>query len=117
MKFCFLPILFFSSALFAQDTTPSQTAAATASTMNRSIIMIDPKGRANDYSQAFDFLRKDKPTQKIMVRMMNGMILSNVSEITATQSGTLLMIKFLSNSGNKTQIVPIEDIMELNYSP
>lgn len=114
MKYCFLPILFFGSALFAQEATPT---AAAASTMNRSLVMIDPKGRSNDYVQAFDFLRKDKPTQKIMVRIMNGMTLSNVTEITAAQSGTLLMIKFLSNSGNKIQIVPIEDIMELNYSP
>jgi len=114
----FFPLLLLSGALFAQDAAPTQAAAAPASTMmNRSIIMIDPKGRANDYVQAFDFLRKDKPTLKIMVRIMNNMTLANVTEITPMQSGTLLIIKFMSNSGSKVQIVPIEEIMELNYSP
>jgi hypothetical protein len=83
---------------------------------NKSVMIIDPKARANDYVQAFDFLRKDKPTLKIMIRTTQAMFIG-VTDVTASSSGTLLMVKTLSNQGLKTQFVPIEQIMEINYSP
>ena len=110
MKYFFFLCL--ASVLVAQE-APKAAAAATG---NKSIIVIEPKARAQDYIQAFDQLRKDKPTLKIMVRLTNGVALT-VSELSATSGGTLLLMKSLSSQGTRIQVVPVEEIMEITYSP
>ena len=40
-----------------------------------------------------------------------------ISELTASTSGTLIFAKIPSNSGSKYIIVPIEDIQEIGHSP
>jgi hypothetical protein len=104
--------LLLAQTLLAEE-TPKVTAAMTE---NKSVIVIDPKARASDYVQAFDMLRKDKPTLKIMIRTVSAVI-PHVSEISAATSGTLLFIKVLSNQGAKIQPIPVEEIMEMTYSP
>lgn len=114
-------IILFAASLTAQETPPmpsTQSAAPVAATMassNKSVIVIDPKMRAADYAQAFDFLRRDKPSMKVNVRT-SGMTFANVTELSVTKGGTLLFIKFLSNQGTKTHVVPVEEIMEISYS-
>lgn len=102
------------SALNAVPPASEKTAVAVSN--SKSVIIIDPKARAADFVQAFDILRKDKPTLKISIKIANGMNLNSVSEVIATQGGTLLMIKYSSNAGLKYQIVPVEDIEEIAYS-
>lgn len=119
-------IFLLAATLTAQEAPPTPpmpqmpaTQPAVASTMassNKSVIVIDPKMRAADYAQAFDFLRRDKPSLKISIRTAD-MTFSNVTELSPTKGGTLLFIKFLSNQGAKTHIIPVEDIMEISYSP
>lgn len=112
----YIPLLLLANALMAQDVQKSQDiAAAVDAGTSKSVIIIDPKERAADYAQAFDFLRKDKPSQKIIVRTI-GAILTNVTDVTPSAGGTLLMIKILSNQGVRTEIVPVEQILEINYS-
>ncbi len=109
--------LLFAHAIFAQEAPPSAAPAVCATTTNnKSVILVDPKARANDWVQTFDLLRKDKPTLKITARTASGMVM-NVTDISAAPGGTLLWIKILSNQGTKTQVVPVEDMMEINYSP
>ena len=119
MKY-FIPLIAISALAAQEAPSPDKTAptaAAIQSTENaRSIMIIDPKTRALDYVQAFEILRKDRPTSKIMIRTHSGMTLSNIAEMTATQSGSLLMVKSASQTGNKYQIVPVEDILEISYS-
>ncbi len=112
-----IPILLLTGALLAQDAQPKPTPelASLLDSGSKSVIIIEPKARAADYAQAFDFLRKDKPTQKIMVRTASATY-TNVADITPSAGGTLLLIKMLSNQGTKTQIVPVEQIMEIGYS-
>lgn len=83
---------------------------------DRSFLTIDPKNRSNDYVQAYEILRKDKPTLKIGLKTASG-IFSNVTDISASQNGTLLFVKTLSNQGTKLVIVPIEEILEIAYLP
>jgi hypothetical protein len=111
-----IPFVLLTTGLLAQEATPKPPTAAITSTNNKSIIMIDSKTRANDWCQAFDALRKDKPTLKIMALTSSG-VLQNVTDITAPSGGTLLMVKLLSNQGIKTQFVPVEEMMEITYSP
>lgn len=111
-------IFFLAASLAAQEAlpTPPSIPAVSAMPNNKSILVIDPKIRANDYAQAFDFLRKDRPTLKIVVRTTSGMTFYNVTDLSVTQGGTLFLIKFLSNQGSKTQILPIEELVEIAYS-
>jgi len=98
---------------------PTQAVPATAATTNseiRSSLMIDPKSRAHDYTQAFELLRREKPTLKINIKTASG-LLANVSELLAAENGTLLLVKVPFTQGTKFLIVPIEDVQEIAYSP
>lgn len=81
-----------------------------------SVIVIDPKARATDLAQAFNILRKDKPSLRITVATTNG-ILNGVMELQASEGGTLILIKTLSTQGSQTTIIPVEQIMEIGYTP
>lgn len=119
----FLLLVLSSQTLLAEESVQEKKNVAAASVSaspanpERSLMMIEPKARAADYVQAFDFLRKDKPTLKIRLLLMNGQELSNVTELSTTHGGTLLIAKYLSNQGTKAQIIPIETIGEIGYSP
>lgn len=114
----YLTLLFLANALIAQEAakTPPAPLVSAMNTGNKSIVVIDPKARAADYVQAFDLLRKDKPTMKIMVRTASGALM-NVTDLTAASGGTLLLLRILSNQGTRIQVLPVEEIMEINYSP
>ncbi|MES2272749.1 MAG: hypothetical protein V4487_00955 [Chlamydiota bacterium] len=120
-RFC-LPLFLLSGALFAQETpaasdkNPLSMPPLNPSGTSKSTIVIESKGRAGDYVQAFEMLRKEKPTLKIMIRTVSGMVYSNVTDLTAAQNGTLLLMKVLSNQGTKLQILPVEELMEMTYS-
>lgn len=120
MKYSFF--FLFAHTLFAQEapkppSLPANTAPVISMDIpNKNIMVIDPKARASDYVQAFDFLRKDKPTLRIMIRTADTLF-TGVTDITASTGGTLLMVKVLSTQGSRTQIIPIEQILEINYSP
>ncbi|EKE08119.1 MAG: hypothetical protein ACD_17C00339G0001 [uncultured bacterium] len=43
--------------------------------------------------------------------------LYGVTDIKPTEGGTLLFIKVLSNQGATMHIVPVEQVMEIHYSP
>jgi len=110
------------SSLSAQETRPVEkppsaaTAIATIPDTDKSVLFIEPKNRASDYVQAFELLRKDKPILKVALRTTGGSTL-NISELTASSNGTLLFVKVAGNSGSKYLIIPIEEIMEIAYSP
>jgi ABC-type uncharacterized transport system permease subunit len=107
-----LPLFFIAAALMSEE---APTIAANASP-DKSVMMIDPKIRANDYVQAFDMLRKDKPTMKMMIRTSSA-ILQNVTDLSIAPGGTLIYVRALSNQGTKIQIVRVEELQEINYSP
>ena len=125
--------LFLAAALFAAQDQPTSDKSsslpalpsvapmpAPSSTSNikegRSSLIIDPKARAQDYSQAFELLRREKPTLKINIQTSNG-TLSNVAELSSAENGTLMLVKIPFSQGTKYLIVPIEDVKEIAYSP
>lgn len=114
-----LSILLLAASLAAQEPAAPKPAISpgAADPSSKSTLLIDAKARASDYIQAFEMLRKDKPTLKIVISMASGLAIGNVTEIASTVNGTLLLIKSASTAGNKYQIVPIEEIKELAYSP
>ena len=122
--FCFLCLI--AAPLLAQDakhpidpkhaTEKGAPPAVPAGVADKSILSIDPKNRASDYVQAFELLRKEKPSTKINLRISTGGPLV-LSELTASSHGTLLFAKVSTNSGAKYLIIPIEEIVEIAYSP
>jgi len=114
-----LGALFFSVAAIAVPDVPTESISAvlsSSSSMSRNILLIDPKARSQDYIQAFEALRHDKPSLKINVQTLGG-IIANVGEMRASDEGTLLFLKVPSNQGMRLQIVALEDIKEILYSP
>lgn len=82
----------------------------------RSVLIVEPKARAADFVEAFHLLRKEKPTQKLMV-MTKQEQLMNVTDLSVSEKGTLLFVKTLSNQGSRLQVIPIENLVEISYSP
>jgi hypothetical protein len=115
--------LLLAATLFAQQEAPKSTPSSANNApiismdpRNKSTIVIDSKARAGDYVQAFDFLRKDKPTLRIALQTTETLF-SGVADLVAASGGTLLMAKVPSNQGYKTVIIPVEQILEISYSP
>ena len=117
VSFLSVGLIVLANAIFAQENTktPLDTTAAAIDSSSKSVMLIDPKARAADYAQAFDLLRKNQPTQKIIIRTQSS-VLMNVIDVTPSTGGTLLLVKTLSAQGNRTQIVPVEQITEIGYS-
>jgi|GEM_PF-1711194 len=93
---------------------PSAVAAAVQEA--HSSMIIEPKARAQDYTQAFELLRRERPSLKINIQTSSG-LLANVAELSSADNGTLMLIKIPFSQGSKYLIVPIEDIKEISYSP
>ncbi len=125
MKYSLL-FLFCTASLIAQESDKKSPSAGPVVSDKKSPstndktnypYSIDPKARASDIAQAFDHLRKDKPTLKVSIRTNSGAMLMNVTEVTASSNGTLLYVRYPSNQGSRLQVVPIEDVAEISYSP
>lgn len=87
-----------------------------ATELPKAIFPIDHLHRTADIVQAYDLLKRDKPTLKITLRTTTGAVYANVTELTAASGGTLLFVKNLSQQGSKYTILPIEEVAEINYS-
>lgn len=105
-----------SSAKIYEPTKPKHTSAAVAVEVSgKSIIVIDPKARAKDFVEAFSILRKSKPTVKVTVKASSG-DLFNVTSVKTTEGGTLLVVKYMTTQGHRTEIIPVEHMLEISYS-
>lgn len=121
MKYLFLIL---TSVCFAQTIPEAlenkKSEAATIATnlkaSSNSVIVIDPKARAKDLTQAFAMLRKEKPSLRISVATVHG-VLNGVTDLQASSGGTLIILKLLSSQGSQTNIIPVEQIVEIGYSP
>jgi len=116
------PLFLLSAVLATQEPAPAEKTpsppppAVAAVQETRSSLIIEPKSRAHDFAQAFDLLRRERPTLKINIQTTNG-TLANVSELSAAENGTLMLVKVPYSQGTKYLIVPIEEIKEIAYSP
>lgn len=95
---------------------PPTGPAAAMPNAPKSFYSVDPKNRAADLIQAYDLMKKEKPTLKISLRTSNATILANIIDLTAAIKGTLLFVKIQSNLGPKTIVVPVEEVAEIYYS-
>lgn len=104
----------------AQEPKPSSSilpplpSVARVKEMN-SLIMIDPKNRSADLHQAFEFIRKEKNTSKIVFELMNGKTVTNILEMIPMVNGTMILFRLNGPQGAQLQIVPIEEIAAIYH--
>lgn len=119
MKYLFLIIssLSFAQTLPAAVENKQAEAALTATQVSgKSVVIIDPKARSKDLAEAFVLLRKEKPSHKITVATVHG-ILNGVTDLQPSSGGTLIILKLLSSQGSEMNIIPVEQIVEIGYTP
>jgi len=82
---------------------------------SRSVMLIDPKQRAEDYQKAFDLLRTEKSTSKVFFDLAGGEKISNVIEMKMMPNSTLVLFRFNTPEGIRFQIVEIENILGIYH--
>jgi len=84
-------------------------------TYRKNSLMIDPTLRALDYQQAYETLKKEKPSNKVCITLVNGTSLTNIIEMQKMSSSTLFLIRYNSPQGLRVQAVELEAILGIGY--
>ncbi len=80
------------------------------------IMVIDPMTRANDFKQAYQFLKAQKAGSRVIFKLSNGQTLANVLDIDIMKGGSLVIFKLSSVKGMQFKVVRIEDITSIEHS-
>lgn len=81
----------------------------------QSYMPIALKERASDYKEAFEALKKEKTSAKVFFQLSDGSTISNIIDMSLTGNGHLVLFKFNTQQGIKSQVVPVEQIVQLSY--
>jgi hypothetical protein len=100
-------------AATAAAATPNKTPAPENSA--RSLMLIDPKARASDYLKAFEALRQEKATSKVIFELADGSTISNVIDMKLMPEQTLIVFRYNTVQGVKFQVVAIEDLVGIRH--
>jgi hypothetical protein len=109
MKTVFFLIAILANPLFGEEK------AKVAMETKKNTLQIDPTLRALDYQQAFEALRKEKPSHKVCVSLENGTVFSHIIEMQRMTNGTLFLLRYNSPQGIKLQVVELESIINIGY--
>ena len=113
--FCFCAMIMgVMTTTFATPIDSPKTASFLAPVKQNSMT-IDPKLRASDYREAFDFLRKEKAANKVYVKLVDGMNISNIIDMQLMGNSTIFMLRYNSPQGIKVQAVELEHIQGIGY--
>lgn len=82
---------------------------------SRSTMIIDPKARAADYQKAFDLLRQEKSTSKVIFELADGTKISNVIDMKLMPDNTLVIFRYSTQKGIKFQVVEIENLIGIMH--
>ena len=78
-------------------------------------LVIEPKARASDYKDAFDYLRKEKATNKVFVKLIDGSMIQNIIEISLMPSNTVFLVRYNTPQGIKLRALELELIQGVGY--
>ncbi|MDN3505635.1 MAG: hypothetical protein P0S96_00185 [Simkaniaceae bacterium] len=81
----------------------------------RSMMVIDPKERANDYVKAWEMLKQEKSSAKVSFTLASGQRISNVIEMKPMPGDTLIVFRYSTPQGIRFQVVEVEDILSLMH--
>lgn len=120
-----------SSFAFAQETAPEKAEGqsklkkeevkiipmptSSQQTAQRSIMIVQPKEKAADFIQAFELLKKEKPSSRIFFKLYSGKTINNILEVSMLDNGTLILFKVPTSQGTKSHVVSTEDIEEISH--
>lgn len=90
-------------------------ASSTAPQETRSMMIIEPKERANDYLKAFDMLKQEKSSAKVYFEIAGGMKITNVIDMKLMPNNTLILFRYSTPGGIKFQVVEVEDILGIHH--
>lgn len=120
-----LAALFFLQAQQpAQQQMQQQQAAAMKKEMqaisqmtqsSRSIMIIDPKDRANDYVKAWEMLKLEKSMAKVSFELSDGTMISNVIDMKLMPGNTLIVFRYSTPQGILFQVVEVEDLAGVTH--
>ena len=80
-----------------------------------SLMMINPKDRAEDFQKAFQVLRDEKSTSKVYFQLANGKKISNVIEMKTMPGNTLILFRYTTPQGIKYEVAGVEDILGISH--
>lgn len=81
---------------------------------SRSVMILDPKSRANDYLEAFNLLKAEKSTAKIVFHLVDGQKISNVIDMKMMPNNTIVVFRYNAPQGVTLRAVEIESIESIN---
>ena len=114
MKTFFILFIFFS-ALSAQEVPKITSIASSVSNSNqKDIIVIDPNQRSQDFTQAYEIIKKGKSPQSIFFHTSDGKSITNVVEMMPMNNGTLILFKVMTTMGTKYELIPIEQLVSIS---
>lgn len=82
---------------------------------SRSIMVVDPKQRADDYIRAFEMLKQEKSSNKVYFEIAGGKKITNVIDLKLLPNNTLIMFRFNTPDGINFEVVEIEDIRGVHH--
>lgn len=80
----------------------------------RSIMIVQSKEKAADLINAFELLKKEKPSTKIFFKLYSGKTITNIIDVSMLDNGTLILFKVPTSQGTKSIVVATEDIEEIS---
>lgn len=86
-----------------------------SSSARQNSMSIEPKHRASDYKNAFEFLKKEKGQNKVFVKLIDGSLVSNIIEMSLMPSSTVFLLRYNTPKGIKLQAVELEIIQGIGY--
>jgi len=94
-----------------QSSQKTQTEmAAQMGDNSKSVMIIDPQARAADYEAAFNLLKQEKSTAKVVFHLADGQKISNVIDMKMMPNNTIVIFRYSTPQGIRFQAVEIEDI-------
>lgn len=76
---------------------------------------VEPKSRALDYIQAFNYLRQEKTAGKVAFLLKDGSTINNIIDIHLMDQGSLLILRYNSGQGIKFRVLGLEEIQRLEH--
>lgn len=89
--------------------------AASKTPATKGVMSIDPKMRAADLMQAFETLRREKTTAKVVFQLASGKTITNIIEMTLMTNGSVILFRYNTSQGIQLQVVPTEEIVSLYH--
>lgn len=81
---------------------------------SQEVMIINPEKRAQDFKAAFDLLKSQAQSEKIVFLLTDKSTISGIMEVSVLPGGTMLSFMINTTRGVKYKIIPIEQIQSIS---